>query len=123
MRFLVDMNLSPSLPDLLGAAGYDATHWSAIGDPRAEDSDILAYARAHGYVVLTHDLDFGAILASTEADCPSVLQVRTQDVTPKHLAPILITAIRHYEDLLEKGALVTCDEWRVRSRILPIRRG
>lgn len=33
-----------------------------------------------GYVVFTHDLDFGDILAATNADDPSVIQVRTQNL-------------------------------------------
>jgi predicted nuclease of predicted toxin-antitoxin system len=28
----------------------------------------MAYAKSHGLVVLTHDLDFGAILAATRAE-------------------------------------------------------
>lgn len=42
----------------------------------------MAWARANDYIVFTHDLDFGAMLALTNAESPSVIQVRTQDVTP-----------------------------------------
>jgi hypothetical protein len=58
------MNLSPVWSDFLERAGHAATHWSAIGDPRAPDEEILLWARAHDHIVLTHDLDFGAILAA-----------------------------------------------------------
>jgi predicted nuclease of predicted toxin-antitoxin system len=34
----------------------------------AADSEIMAYAAKHDYVVLTHDLDFSAILAATQSD-------------------------------------------------------
>lgn len=56
----------------------------------------MDWARVNGYVVFTHDLDFGALLAVTHAEGPSVIQVRTQDVTPDHLAPIVINALRQY---------------------------
>lgn len=34
----------------------------------------MAYARANGLVVFTHDLDFGVLLALTRGAGPSVLQ-------------------------------------------------
>jgi predicted nuclease of predicted toxin-antitoxin system len=72
------------------------------------------------YVVLTNDLDFGAILAATRAAAPSVVQVRAQDVAPEHLGDLVIRALRQYEDILQRGALITIDETRLRSRILPL---
>jgi len=41
---------------------------------------------ANGFVLLTHDLDFGAILASSGANIPSVIQIRTEDLRPEVLA-------------------------------------
>ena len=65
MRVLVDMNLSPRWIDFLAAAGFDSVHWSSVGACDAPDSMIVAYGAAHSCVVLTHDLDVGAILAAT----------------------------------------------------------
>ena len=65
MKLLVDMNLSPRWIDLLTEAGFEAAHWSAVGAANASDTEIVGYASAHDYVVLTHDLDFSAILAAT----------------------------------------------------------
>ena len=120
MNILVDMNLSPLLCPILAAEGWNAVHWSSIGDPRAPDSLLLQWAKEHGYVVLTHDLDFGAILAATRAAGPSVIQIRTQDVLPTKLAPLLISAIRTAESDLRGGALVVVDEARSRIRTLPL---
>ena len=57
MRLLIDMNLSPRWVELLTGAGIEAAHWSNLGATNAPDSEIMAYAAAHGYVVLTHDLE------------------------------------------------------------------
>ena len=57
----------------LATKGIEAVHWTAVGDPRAPDDELLRYAREHGYVVFTHDLDFGALLALTRAHSPSVI--------------------------------------------------
>ena len=81
MKLLVDMNLSPDWVAVLTQAGWETAHWSGVGNLRAADSEIMAWARQHGHVVFTHDLDFGTLLALTQAEGPSVIQVRTQDVT------------------------------------------
>lgn len=121
MKILVDMNLSPAWVEILSRAGIEAKHWSAIGDPRASDAVIMGWARDKGYVVFTHDLDLGALLATTRTQGPSVIQVRTQDIMPDQLGKRLLALIGKYEDSLEKGALITIDEVRDRVRILPIK--
>jgi predicted nuclease of predicted toxin-antitoxin system len=46
--------------------------------------------------------------------------VRTQDVSPQHLIDLVIRGLRQHEAILEQGALITIDEMRLRSRILPL---
>ena len=122
MKILVDMNLSPDWVPVFAKHGIIAAHWSTIGDPRAEDSVLMDWARDHDYVEFTHDLDFGAMLALTQAESPSVIQVRTQDVTPAHLEKAVIDVMRKNEFLLEAKALIVLDEGRSRVRILPLGR-
>ena len=121
MKLPVDMNLSPEWVPVLQRNGWEAIHWSSVGEPTASDRTIFGWARANGYIIFTHDLDFGAILAASPADGPSVIQVRSQDVTPHHLERIVDSALRHYRTLLEQGALVVVDEARLRVRVLPLR--
>ena len=120
MRLLVDMNLSPEWVAVLNRAGWEAIHWSMVGNPRAEDEEIMAWARAQKHVVFTHDLDFGTLLALTRAGSPSVIQVRTQDVTPAAIGALVVNALRQFESTLQKGALIVLDEARARARILPL---
>ena len=80
----------------------------------------MSWARAEGWVVLTHDLDFGSILAATQAKGPSVAQVRAQDTLPAHLAPVLVPVLARNEQALERGALLVVDEVRARVRLLPL---
>jgi predicted nuclease of predicted toxin-antitoxin system len=68
MRLLVDMNLSPRWIKVLADADIEAAHWSILGANNAPDSQIMAYASTNNYVVLTHDLDFSAILAATHGE-------------------------------------------------------
>jgi len=113
------MNLSPDWIAVFEQQEWEALHWSTVGDARATDSVIMEWARANGYVVFTHDLDFGTLLATTRVQGPSVIQVRTQDIMPPSLGGRLVQILRQYEAVLEKGALVTVDETRARVRILP----
>jgi predicted nuclease of predicted toxin-antitoxin system len=120
VKILIDMNLSPDWVSTLQAEGFDATHWSSVGDKRAPDSEIMEYARTNGFVVFTHDLDFGTLLAFTHANGPSVIQIRTQDIMPSALAGKLVPILREQQAALESGALVTIDEAKARVRVLPI---
>jgi len=70
VKILIDMNLSPTWVPLLGQNGFPAAHWSALGSASAADSEIMAYAAADGFVIFTHDLDFGTTLALTHATGP-----------------------------------------------------
>ena len=79
-------------------------------------------SRDGGYVVLTSDLDFSALLATSSATGPSVIQVRTQDVLPESLGPQVVRVLLEQRDALESGAIITIDEIAARVRILPIRR-
>lgn len=119
MKLLIDMNLSPEWVNIFIQQGWEALHWSEVGDPRASDDVIMAWARENGCIVFTHDLDLGTILATTHADGPSVIQVRTQDIMPQTLGGRLVQILRQYKAMLEKGALITVDEAKSRVRILP----
>ena len=121
MKVLVDMNLSPLWVEYLADHGIDALHWSSVGDSRAEDSVVMGWAREHGYIVFTHDLDFSALLATAGASGPSVLQVRTQDVLPSAIGDHVLRVLQAQSVALQDGAVVTLDEVASRIRVLPIR--
>ncbi len=122
MRVVVDMNLSPRWVAFLTHAGIEAAHWSALGPSSAPDSEIMAYAAEHGYVVLTHDLDFGSILAASNGEKPSVVQIRAEDVSPDVIGGQVVTALGQMAAELNEGALLTVDLNRTRMRVLPLQR-
>ena len=121
MKLLVDMNLSPRWIGVLADGGIEAAHWSTLGTKNATDSQIMSYASANNYVVLTHDLDFGSILAATHGEKPSVVQIRSENVSPEAIGKQVIAALRQTLAELEEGALLTIDPTRTRLRILPLR--
>jgi predicted nuclease of predicted toxin-antitoxin system len=116
MKIVIDMNLSPEWVAVFETAGYEAVHWSTVGNIKAKDSTIMAWAVSNSYIVFTHDLDFGTLLAISEADTPSVIQVRTQDVLPDKLSRIVLNALKQFKSELETGALVTVNEAQAKAR-------
>lgn len=116
MRILVDMNLSPQWRSALEKHGHSCIHWSEVGGAGASDEAVMRWALENGFIILTHDLDFGAILAATRAHG---IQVRTQDVLPSAMETILTGALERHEAELAAGALVVIDEARSRVRVLP----
>lgn len=120
VKLVVDMNLSVDWVTELDQHGWYAIHWSMVGDPRADDSAIMVWALANGYVVFTHDLDFGTMLALTHATGPSVLQVRGQNVLPEDMGSLVIAALRQHDATLAAGALVVVEEKKSRVRVLPL---
>jgi predicted nuclease of predicted toxin-antitoxin system len=70
--------------------------------------------------VLTHDLDFGAILAVTHGRKPSVIQVRSENISLEAIGTRIVEAIRQMAVELGHGALVTIDSRRSRVRVLPL---
>ncbi len=121
MKILVDVNLSPEWVPVLIAQGWEAIHWSRIGNPGAPDREILTWAKSNDHILLTHDLDFGAILAATGGKSPSVIQLRMQDINPQHIETPVIQAIHQFRQYLQEGALISIDEKRPRVRILPLK--
>src|SRR5262245_40824788 len=116
------MNLPPIWVPFLTEKGFDAVHWSQIGDPRAADATIMQWARSNDHVVFTHDLGFSALLAAGGQDSPSVIQVRSQDVIPDAIGADVGGVLRQHADQLRAGAISTIDEMTSRLRILPIHR-
>jgi predicted nuclease of predicted toxin-antitoxin system len=121
MKLLVDMNLSPRWIGFLTDAGIEAVHWSTLGAANAPDLVIMAYASIHDYAVLTHDLDFSAILAATHGEKPSVIQIRAEDISPEAIGNQILIALHQMTSELEEGALLTIDPNRTRIRVLPLR--
>jgi predicted nuclease of predicted toxin-antitoxin system len=112
MKILLDMNLSPRWLTLLEREQIPAVHWSTVGPVGAPDTEILAYAAKHDYVVLTQDLDFSAILAATAGIKPSVVQLRSDNLDPDVIGIKVISAVRQLESELSSGALLSVDpEW------------
>lgn len=120
MRFLADMGISPRTVEWLRQQGYDSVHLVDEGLNRLSDEGIIDKARTENRIVLTIDLDFGYILAISQAKLPSVVIFRlgnsSRSVVQARLSEVLNLCS---EDLLS-GALISVSEKNIRIRQLPM---
>lgn len=76
VKFLLDMGLSRSTAAFLCSIDYDAVHLRDLGLQRLGDDGIVRKARSESRIVLTHDLDFGRLVALSGASLPRVVTFR-----------------------------------------------
>lgn len=120
MRFLLDMGLAQSTALLLRQLGHDAVHLSPSGLQRLTDSKIVEKSLAENRIILTHDLDFGRIVALSEHHLPSVITFRLADMRSSQVNAWLLKVLQSISEDLERGALVTVTEGSYRVRKLPL---
>ena len=121
MKFLADMGLARSTVAFLRAQGHDAVHLRDQGLQQLEDDEIVEKARIEGRVILTHDLDFGRIIAVGRASVPSVITFRLNDMRPAQVNRYLAEVLARFAERLEAGALVSVNERGIRVRSLPVK--
>jgi predicted nuclease of predicted toxin-antitoxin system len=122
MRFLLNMNLPRDLGMHLAAEGHACRHVGDIGMAQASDVAIIEEARAHQEVVVTHDLDYGHLLAFSGHAVPSVIIIRMRNTHPKNLFARIHSALPEIEQPLLDGAIVTLEDANLRVRRLPVTR-
>jgi predicted nuclease of predicted toxin-antitoxin system len=83
MKFLADMGISPRVMAALRKQGHDAVHLQEQDLGRMPDHQILVKASEEGRILLTHDLDFGELLAASGGSLPSVIIFRLKDARRK----------------------------------------
>lgn len=120
MKILLDMNLTPRWVGFLQARRIEAVRWSEVGKADADDLEVLRFAATQEYLLLTHDLDFGDLLAYSRETAPSVVILRALDLRPEVSGERLLEVLDAAAAQLEAGAIVIVDSGRTRVRPLPL---
>ena len=123
IRFLLDMGLAQSTSEFLRSLGYDAIHLRDEGLQRLPDEQIVIKAQVEGRTIITHDLDFGRIVALSGDNVPSIVTLRLTDMTPARVNDALRAFLDDASRSLEGGALVTITDGGIRIRTLPVDAG
>lgn len=120
MRFLADMGISPGAVAHLRASGHDSIHLVEQNLHRMSDHDILAKARSEQRIVLTHDLDFGDLMAASGAQLPGVIIFRLSCMMAVNVNRYVDIILQEHTQALRQGAILSVSERRIRVRTLPI---
>jgi predicted nuclease of predicted toxin-antitoxin system len=122
MKFLLDENIRPSYAAALAEAGVDSIHVKSIGLGGKPDTLIIETARAEGYVIVTFDLDFTNLMATSKETLPSVLTVRIVQMDIAPLTETLLFCQTQLQSEIAAGCLIAVDERGLRLKTLPIYR-
>ena len=119
MRFLLDMNLPPSMAEWMRADGHDAVHVRDLGLAQYADCEIFARATADRRIVVTFDLDFGEIAAFARSSGIGVVLLRLRLARHSYLRERLRSALGEAAEALQSGAIVLVEDARIRIRRPP----
>ncbi|MBM3236239.1 hypothetical protein FJZ31_08065 [Candidatus Poribacteria bacterium] len=120
MRFLLNMNLPRELGKRLNAEGHECRHVGDIGMAQADDAAIVEEARGNKETIVTHDLDYGHLLAFSGEPAPSVIIFRLRNTHPDNLFARIMSKWSEIEKSLVEGAIVVLEDATLRIRRLPI---
>jgi predicted nuclease of predicted toxin-antitoxin system len=120
MNFLLNMNVNRDMAAQLEKRGHVCRHVGDIGMARATDTEIVAEAKRSNEVILTHDLDYGHLLAFSGAKAPSVVILRLRDLQLDEIVSRLDMVWKDIETPLLEGAIVSLSDQNLRIRTLPI---
>jgi predicted nuclease of predicted toxin-antitoxin system len=120
LKFLLNVNLPRSLARALGDEGHSCRHAADIGLAKAADTAIVNEARTGGEIIMTHDLDYGHLLAFSGEATPSVIIFRVRNSHPENLLRRFMSAWPEIEAALRSGAIVAVEDAGVRIRALPV---
>jgi predicted nuclease of predicted toxin-antitoxin system len=93
-----------------------------LGCRGASDAEILIEAKSRAECVITHDLDYGQLLAFSGDSAPSVLIFRLRRADVALLRERIRASWHDIEGALAIGAVVIVEEADTRMRRLPISR-
>ena len=114
------MNVSRELGKRLIAHGHNCRHLGDIGMAQASDMIIVEEARRNNEIIVTHDLDYGNLLAFSGKRYPSVIIIRLRNTHQDNLLNRIMDIWTEIERPLLDGVIVVLEDDALRIRRLPI---
>ncbi len=116
MRFLLDMNASGTLLNLLLNSDHDVACVQDV-DRKMSDSDILDWAVREQRIIITTDSDFEQMIWLQERLHYGVL--RLENLPRSDRISLFEDVLANYAQTLESGAIVIATKQKIRIRRKP----
>ncbi len=121
MKFLADMGISPKTVLFLQDLNHNALHLHEQGLDRWQDSAIMKKARDENRILLTHDLDFGELIAASGDKLPSIVVFRLHNMSPENINRYISDILKRHGEMLEQGSIISVTDGQIRVRLLPVK--
>lgn len=102
MKLLVDNQLPAALARFLEASGIESRHVLDLDLDTTADREIWAYAKAHGFTMVSKDDDFFH-LATLDSDGPALIWVRLGNCRKAVLLATFEAVLPKLIELLQSG--------------------
>lgn len=104
MKLIIDAQISPSIASWINRTFNDiqAISVHSVALQFAEDSEIYAYAKENGYVIMSKDDDFLNQLEK-HGSPPALIWVTSGNTSNARMREILTTTLSKVKKLIEKG--------------------
>ncbi len=80
-------------------------------------------ARDENRILLTHDLDFGELIAASGDKLPSIVIFRLRNMSPENVNRYISDILKWHREKLEQGTIISVTEGQIRVRLLPVKTG
>ncbi len=118
--FLADTGIGLRVAAWLEGQGHEVAHLASQGLHRLPDADVFAKAGREERILLTFDLDFGEIVALSQARMVSVIVFRLRNARPGRVIERIQSVLAECGPALKEGAIVLVEDTRHRVRLLPV---
>jgi predicted nuclease of predicted toxin-antitoxin system len=120
MKFLADMGISLRTVQWLRDQGFDTVHLRDQGLQLLPDREIIEKAYQENRIILTVDLDFPQLLATSKRLLPSVVLFRLGNENYNLINDRLSIILQECREVLEAGAIISVTDRMLRIRLLPV---
>lgn len=120
MRLLADACVDVRVAEWLRSLGHDVRHLRDEGLQQLPDGAVFDKAIAENRIVLTFDLDFAELAASSSRRDVGVVLMRLRDTRATRVIDRLAAVLPACERALLRPAVLIVEESRYRVRRLPI---
>lgn len=116
----MNMNVPRELGRKLANEGHEYRHAAEAGMSKTSDVEVMERASANSEIIITHDLDYGHLLAFSGDKAPSVIILRLHNSHAENVFTKLTGLFPAIEKPLLEGAIVILEDSAHRIRKLPV---